>query len=63
VLAATPGVDASLAEQNYRHALSIAESQRANGWRQRSYASLARFLRSHGRHDEADETERAVRAI
>jgi class 3 adenylate cyclase/predicted ATPase len=63
VLAATPGVDASLVEQNYRHALSIAESQRANGWRQRSYASLARFLRSHGRHDEADQTERAARAI
>jgi predicted ATPase len=63
VLAATPGVDASLVEQNYRHALSIAESQRANGWRQRGYASLARFLRSHGRHDEADQAERAARAI
>lgn len=63
VLAATPGVDESLVEQSYRHALSIAESQRANGWRQRSYASLARFLRSRGRLDEADETERAARAI
>lgn len=59
VLAAMPGGDARIAEQSYRRALSIAESQGANGWRQRSYASLARFLRDQGRRDEADETERA----
>jgi predicted ATPase len=63
VLATTPGVEASIVEQSYRRALSIAESQRASGWRLRSYASLVRFLRDRGRYGEADEIERVRRAL
>jgi class 3 adenylate cyclase/predicted ATPase len=63
VLATLPGVEASVVEQSYRRALSIAESQRASGWRLRSYASLVRFLRDRGLYGEADEIERARRAL
>jgi predicted ATPase len=52
LLVLSGGVEAE-SERSFQRALEVAQDQHARSWELRAATSLARFLRTHKRHDEA----------
>jgi predicted ATPase len=51
----SPSPDVAKAEEDFRHALSIARRQQAKSWELRAATSMARLWRGQGKSQEARE--------